>query len=823
MTTAPFWTAPAKPVPRATTALSLCSASAWHTWRVFPFWHAEGRIIRLRLDLYDGAEFAVGGIRVGALEMPPEMVSADFAFNDTDAGWRSGEGTRWTVTPEGLEIELTAAGGFMLAPPIRFEAEGESVVSIDLAVDAGRQGTLLYATDRTAGWQRHAFPLEAGGEMVTYHLDMLAAPDWHGRIIALGLQPSDEPGAHARLGRFKVSDAPAGPSRLAIKAFAPMDAVLRAGRPARLTARVCNLGATPLTNLRATLAVPGEMQVKSGPTADQMPARLGFDEERELEWTVECPEAGEREVRLTVDAENAGSQQRLLSLRFEPALKLPRMDYVPEPQPVRGPIEVGAYYFPGWRSAGQWQPIRGYPERRPALGWYREGSPEVADWQIKWAVEHGITYFVYDWYWSAGARQLEHALHEGYFQARHRRFLKFCLLWANHNPPGTHSQEDCIAVTRHWIEHYFRRPEHLTIEGKPVMIIFSPGRLTEDLGSEGVRRAFGAMREECRKSGVGGLYLLACVADPGEARRAAEEGYDAITAYNWAGLGMSGASRHAPFASLIDGYRQQWERLRETCPLPMLLPLSGGWDSRPWHGENHLVRHGRTPALFRQHLAEARQWVEAQPARSAVERMVLIEAWNEWGEGSYIEPHAEFGFGYLDAIRDVFTDAPSAHVDPLPADVGLGPYELPLDSPGRTDWTFERDDEGWGNGMYLTDVKIMDGGLMTRTAGTDPAFFGPPIEARADAFRFVELRLKLTPPDGQPFTDRLQLFWRTSRLPESEATSVRVPVRVDGEWQDCRLPVGDNARWRGVVTRLRLDPCTRPGVEVVLDRVRLTN
>jgi hypothetical protein len=358
-----------------TTRFAVRGDGAWHTWRVFPFWHAEGRIIRLRLDLYDGAEFAVAGIRVGALEMPSEMVSADFAFNDTDAGWRSGEGTRWTVTPEGLEIELTAAGGFMLAPPIRFEAEGESVVSIDLAVDAGRQGTLLYATDRTAGWQRHAFPLEAGGEMVTYHLDMLAAPDWHGRIIALGLQPSDEPGAHARLGRFKVSDAPTGPPRLAIKAFAPIDAILRAGRPARLTARVCNLGATPLTNLRATLAVPGEMQVKSGPTADQMPARLGFDEERELEWTVECPEAGEREVRLTVDAENAGSQQRLLSLRFEPALKLPRMDYVPEPQPVRGPIEVGAYYFPGWRSAGQWQPIRGYPERRPALGWYREGEP----------------------------------------------------------------------------------------------------------------------------------------------------------------------------------------------------------------------------------------------------------------------------------------------------------------------------------------------------------------------------------------------------------------------------------------------------------------
>ena len=54
---------------------------------------------------------------------------------------------------------------------------------------------------------------------------------------------------------------------------------------------------------------------------------------------------------------------------------------------------------------------------------------------------------------------------------------------------------------------------------------------------------------------------------------------------------------------------------------------------------------------------------------------ILIEAWNEWGEGSYIEPHREFGFGYLDAVRRVFSDAPLEHTDLTPSDVGLGPYD----------------------------------------------------------------------------------------------------------------------------------------------------
>ena len=69
-------------------------------------------------------------------------------------------------------------------------------------------------------------------------------------------------------------------------------------------------------------------------------------------------------------------------------------------------------------------------------------------------------------------------------------------------------------------------------------------------------------------------------------------------------------------------------------------------------------RFGRTPQLFQRHLNEARQVLaQAQPGR-LVPKHVLIEAWNEWGEGAYIEPQQEFGFGYLDAIRAVFTAAP---------------------------------------------------------------------------------------------------------------------------------------------------------------------
>ena len=377
-------------------------------------------------------------------------------------------------------------------------------------------------------------------------------------------------------------------------------------------------------------------------------------------------------------------------------------------------------------------------------------------------------------------------------------------------------------MTRHWIEAYFRRPEHLAFEGKPVVIIFSPQRLTEDLGADGVKRAFEAMRVECTRAGFKGLHLIACVADAGGARQAATEGYDAVSAYNWPGLGMQGEGMFAPFETLVDGFRRNWEHLLTQTQIPLNpLPLCGGWDSRPWHGENNLVRFGRTPELFQRHLLDAKRLLDSQPQKPDAPKSVIVEAWNEWGEGSYIEPHAQFGFGYLDALRRVFTASTNVHEDLTPADVGLGPYDVPV-VPLRTAWDFSRDDQGWANIMQMADLKVAGGSLTARTIGNDPAFFGPPMEAQAGEFSAVSLRMRLSPPAGAPPTDSAQIFWRTTRLPEGEASSLRFAVQCDGQWHNYRLPIRQNPRWRGLVTRLRLDPCSQSNVRLELASIQLT-
>lgn len=343
------------------------------------------------------------------------------------------------------------------------------------------------------------------------------------------------------------------------------------------------------------------------------------------------------------------------------------------PRPVAtGPYEVGAYYFPGWTSRTKWAQLDAFPERVPLLGYYREGHPEVMDWHIRWAVEHGIGFFVFDWYWDRGRRQLEHALHDGYLRARWRSALKFCLLWANHNPPGSHSEADLLALVDHWLAHYFRRPEYYTVDGKPMVVVFAPGNLRNDMGTEGVRAAIARMRERARAAGLPGLFLVGAVdADPAAARALRAEGYDAASGYNYPRAGMEDPeAREAPYALAVPGYERIWRAVADAGVIDYVPVTDPGWDSRPWDGARALVRTGRTPALFADMLRRARHFVDRNPVAGG-RRIVLIEAWNEFGEGAVIEPHRQWGFAYLEAVREVFARDPDPHRDLTPADLGV--------------------------------------------------------------------------------------------------------------------------------------------------------
>jgi hypothetical protein len=100
----------------------------------------------------------------------------------------------------------------------------------------------------------------------------------------------------------------------------------------------------------------------------------------------------------------------------------------------------------------------------------------------------------------------------------------------------------------------------------------------------------------------------------------------------------------------------------------MIPSISVGWQTSPWDGTKD-PGNGWTP--LPQYKALARwakdEFVPTLPQDWLGRRMLLLPNWNEFGEGHFLMPSALAGFGYLDALREVFVVG-GAHEDLAPTE-----------------------------------------------------------------------------------------------------------------------------------------------------------
>jgi len=811
--------------PGKETKFDVIGDDQWHTYRVRPYWHTEGRIILLRLDLPrpEASEagqrtFAVDWVRIVDLGEPAD-VGADTRWDlrETPGAWVGADGATAEVTADGLRLQVGEQGGGIVGPPLRVPTDDRFWVSIAMAVDAGQAGVIRWVSSEHPGVREHRFDLRPDGEFHVYNVDMSSARQWTGDLLLLGLSPSLEPGANATIRSVTVAEEPQGPPEVEATWAGLEDAINRVGPELPFIVALTNRGGETAAGLRiADLTLPPGLSIAGDDWRTIPPVEPFRPVTHRFHVSASAPVRGT--VELTLAGVGAPVEPVRMPVEVTPSLDLPPADYVPEPRPVACDYEIGAYYFPGWASRARWQPVeRLAPERRPVLGWvlgwYDEASPECVDWQIKWAVEHGISVFMVDWYWSAGGRSHEHWLHDGYMNARHRRYLKWCMMWANHNPPGTHSEDDQRAVTRYWLDNYFAMDEYYRIDGMPVVIIWSPGRMRGDMGgSEGVRRLLDISQQMAREAGYPGICFVAmkfpeASTDPALVQQFADEGFAMTTIYHYMGHGGQAADpRSYPFELVADSTYPFLASWREAGIIPFFPAISTGWDSRPWHGNRATVVRDRTVPLFQRICDDVKRFAD--------------ETGLEWGEGSYLEPCREFGFGMYDALRDTFCHEPPGGWPPniTPRDVGLGPYDL-QGSGSRRAWDFERGAQGWGAFMGVTDFRAEGGAICFTTTSPDPALAVALQDVPAVEVGTVVIRMSI---DGLAEEgEKGQLFWSTTTAPVSEATSVHFELIGDGEYHDYVLPVGESDRWRRRITSFRFDPCSHAGARICIDEIRM--
>jgi len=328
---------------------------------------------------------------------------------------------------------------------------------------------------------------------------------------------------------------------------------------------------------------------------------------------------------------------------------------------------LGVFYFPGWRndtpgapSDRPWEPIKAFPDRQPRLGWYDEGQTSVMEQHLSWMAAHHISYVVFDYYW-AGRPILAHAV-QAYQASRGRQKVQYALMWANHDDTRPRTLSEFDGMVADVIDQHLRRAEYLKVQGRSVLMVMVPGFL--EARTQALGLAPGALLQRLQQ-GVrqAGLPELMILAGAGAAlnevtRQARRWGYAGYFAYNYH-AGVDGRTRGEMRASrsyleLDEDYRSHWEWFLGQADLPYVLPLTSGWDMRPWGGSAD-KQHDQsisTPAEFTLHLQAARKLMLAHPAKTL--GLGVVCCWNEFGEGSFIEPTQGYGARHLEAVKAVF-------------------------------------------------------------------------------------------------------------------------------------------------------------------------
>ena len=307
--------------------------------------------------------------------------------------------------------------------------------------------------------------------------------------------------------------------------------------------------------------------------------------------------------------------------------------------------------------------------------------------KIDAAADHGIEAFIFDWYYYEDGPFLNACLDKGYLGAANRERVKFSLMWANHDwfdimpykkdsprellYPAKISTATFDRICEHVIKDYFVQPSYWKIDGKPYFSIYDLTALMENFGSaDATRAALDAFRKRAVDAGLPGLHLNAVVWGqailPGEKTAIDPKalvdalGFDSVTSYVWVHHAQL-PEQQTDYVNARDQYLAYWVKAEAMFDVPYYPNVSMGWDPSPRCAQEDEFGNfgypftntisGNTPERFRDALELTKERMLKDPDGP---RIMNINCWNEWTEGSYLEPDVVNGMKYLEAVREVF-------------------------------------------------------------------------------------------------------------------------------------------------------------------------
>jgi hypothetical protein len=377
---------------------------------------------------------------------------------------------------------------------------------------------------------------------------------------------------------------------------------------------------------------------------------------------------------------------------------------------VAKPYTIACYYFANYhqddprnekqhsKGWSEWELVKaarprfpGHQQPKvPAWGYEDESDPAVMARKIEAAATHGIDAFIFDWYWYDDGPFLDAALDKGFMGAGNNDKLKFALMWANHDwtdihpaslgkkpamlYPGKVSMATFDKIVDHVISHYFTHPSYWTIGGCPYFSIYDMKTFVSSFDSiENARGAIASFKQQVIAAGLPGLHVNGVAWGnpvlPSERRikrpadLAKALGCNSTTSYTWIHHVPLKQFPQVAYKDALGKYMKHASSMVKGGGkgLPYFPNVSMGWDSSPRAAQaDPLVNRGypfmatlagNTPVAFTEALQRAKDFLDAHPA---CQNIITVNCWNEWTEGSYLEPDTVHGMEYLEAIEQVF-------------------------------------------------------------------------------------------------------------------------------------------------------------------------
>lgn len=381
---------------------------------------------------------------------------------------------------------------------------------------------------------------------------------------------------------------------------------------------------------------------------------------------------------LAISKHEAAARLDDVSAQVERQYAAPRLIafYLPQYHPIPENNQWWGEGFTEWHNVKSAEPLFSghYQPHVPAdLGYYdlRETQTRVA--QAELARQYGIEGFCYYHYWFSGKQLLQQPLRD--LLASGEPDFPFCLCWANENwtrrwdgedqqvlMQQTYSEEDDRAHIRHLLP-IFEDQRYIRVNGKPLFVVYRTQNMPEPAHSAEI------WREEARKAGLGEIYL--CRVEGKFNGDPLDINFDAALEFapDWWNKG----TQLTPDSELLpasdgdlktvckDHYVHDYQAMVDTMmakanpPYKWFRCVTPSWDNRARRKKGANVFVGATPEGYQSWLRRA---IENTNNRLlGEERIVFLNAWNEWAEGCHLEPDEKFGHAWLEATQAAAKDS----------------------------------------------------------------------------------------------------------------------------------------------------------------------